>query len=220
VTEILLIRHGETDWNVEKRLQGHSDIALNAEGVRQAAALGRVLRDEPLDAIYSSDLQRARNTAQAIATARGMALQIDAGLRERCYGGFEGLLHDEIHQRYPDDFVAWKARELDVRYPDGVHRSETLREFAARAMSSVSRLASIAGHNKIAVVTHGGVLDTLHRQANSIGYEHPRNFAVLNASINRLKWDGEKFHIVHWADVSHLAQDALDEVDSAKYLGR
>jgi probable phosphoglycerate mutase len=216
VTEILLIRHGETDWNVEKRLQGHSDIPLNSEGMRQAAALGRVLRDEPLDAIFASDLQRARDTAQAIATPRGMALQIDRDLRERCYGAFEGLIHSEINERFPVDFVAWKQRDLDVRYPDGKYRAETLREFAARAMACVSRLASRKDYRRIAVVTHGGVLDTLHRQANSIGYEHPRSFEVLNASINRLKWDGEKFHVLAWADVAHLAHSALDEVDTAK----
>jgi probable phosphoglycerate mutase len=216
VTEILLIRHGETNWNVEKRLQGHSDIALNPEGVRQAAALGRVLQDEPLDAIFASDLQRARDTAQAIATARGMTLQIDKDLRERCYGAFEGLIHSEINEHFPVDFVAWKQRDLDMRYPDGKYRAETLREFAARSMACIRRLASQNGCRKIAIVTHGGVLDTLHRQAASIGYEHPRSFEVLNASINRLKWDGEKFHIVTWADVTHLAHATLDEVDSAQ----
>ena len=211
MTEILLIRHGETDWNVEKRLQGHADIALNAEGRRQAAALGRVLLDEPLDAIYASDLQRARDTAQAIAVPRGMIVHTEPHLRERCYGAFEGLLHHEIHERYPADFVAWKARDLDHRYPAGTHRTETLREFADRALACLTRLAN-GPHRSIAVVSHGGVLDTLHRHAAKLGYEHPRNFDVLNASINRLHWDGKRFHILKWADVSHLAH-TLDEAD-------
>jgi len=216
VTDILLIRHGETEWNVEKRLQGHCDIALNAEGRRQAAALGRALRDEPLDAIFSSDLQRARDTAQAIAAARGMTVQTDPGLRERCFGAFEGLIHSEIGARYPADFLAWKERDLDARYTAGEREAETLREFAARALATVARLAAIDGHERIAVVTHGGVLDTLYRHAHALGYEHPRNFDVLNASINRLKWDGARFHVLQWADVAHLAQTALDETDNAR----
>jgi probable phosphoglycerate mutase len=216
VTEILLIRHGETDWNVEKRLQGHCDIALNREGVRQAVALGRVLRDEPLDAIFASDLQRARDTAQGIADARGMTVQIDAGLRERCFGAFEGLIHSEISERYPADFAAWKERRLDARYTAGERQAETLREFAARALGSVSRLAGMVGHRRIAVVTHGGVLDTLYRHAYDLGYEHPRNFPVLNGSINRLRWNGERFEVLSWADIAHLAQQSLDEVDNAR----
>ena len=107
MTEILLIRHGETDWNVDKRLQGHIDIALNAEGLRQAAALGAVLADEPLDAVFASDLQRARDTAQAVAAPQALPVQIAPTLRERCYGAFEGLRHVEIAQRYPQDYAAW-----------------------------------------------------------------------------------------------------------------
>jgi 2,3-bisphosphoglycerate-dependent phosphoglycerate mutase len=216
VTDILLIRHGETAWNVEKRLQGHCDIALNPEGVRQAAALGCVLRDEPLDAIFSSDLQRARDTAQAIAAVRGMTVQTHPGLRERCFGAFEGLIHSEISERYPMDFVAWKQRDLDARYTAGERQAETLREFAARALGCVARLAGMEGHRRIAIVTHGGVLDTLYRHAYGLGYEHARNFDVLNASINRVKWDGARFHVLQWADVSHLAQTALDEADNAR----
>lgn len=216
MTEILLIRHGETDWNVEKRLQGHYDVALNAEGVRQAAALGRVLRDETLDAIFSSDLQRARDTAQAIAALRGMTVQTDPGLRERCFGAFEGLIQSEISERYPADFQAWKQRDLDARYTAGERQAETLREFSARAFATVARLAGMQGHRRIAVVTHGGVLDTLYRHAYDLGYAHARNFDVLNASVNRLKWDGARFHVLHWADVAHLAQTALDESDNAR----
>lgn len=214
--EILLIRHGETDWNVEKRLQGHSDIALNREGVRQAAALGRFLLDEPLDAIFSSDLLRAFDTAQAIAQPRGMTVQTDAGLRERCFGGFEGLIHPEIAQQYPAHYAAWQRRDFDARYPKGTQDAETLREFAARAMACVAWLASRGGYQKIAIVTHGGVLDTVHRQASNLGYEHARNFEVLNASINRVKWDGTRFHILAWADISHLAHVSLDEADNAR----
>ena len=107
MTEILLIRHGETAWNAKKRLQGHLDIPLNEEGERQALALGRALRDESLDVVFSSDLQRARQTAHAIAAPRGMQVLLDRGLRERCYCAFEGMLYGEIKQRYPESYAAW-----------------------------------------------------------------------------------------------------------------
>lgn len=214
MTELLLIRHGETEWNVEKRLQGHLDVALNREGVRQASALGRRLLDEPFDAIFSSDLQRAFDTAQGIAIPRGMTVQLEPDLRERCFGAFEGLLHPEIGERYPEDYAAWKQRDIDARYPSGERHAETLREFSARSIACINRVASTGGYRKIVIVTHGGVLDSVYRHAMNLGYEHPRDFDVLNAGINRVTWDGATFRIVQWADVSHLAHASLDEGDN------
>ncbi len=212
MTEILLIRHGETDWNVEKRLQGHHDIDLNREGVRQAAALGRALLDEPLDAIFSSDLKRAFGTAQGIAIPRGMQIKLDKGLRERCFGAFEGLIHPEVKSRFPEDYAAWQRRDIDARYPQGEFHAETLREFSNRAVDAITALVS--DYRKVAIVTHGGVLDSVYRRANNMGYEHPRDFDVLNASINRVSWDGAHFRILKWGDVTHLAHAALDKSDN------
>jgi len=218
--EILLIRHGETDWNAERRLQGHLDIPLNAHGRRQAAALGKALLLEPLDAIVASDLQRARQTAEAIGTPRGMAVSIDPGLRERCYGAFEGLRYDEISSVYPEAYAAWQARDLDARYPRGVHAAETMREFFARAVGAVgtiARLASGGGHRKIAMVTHGGVLECAYRAAQGVGLAQARDFEVRNASINRVRWNGAGMQITGWADVAHLDAHTdhavLDEID-------
>ncbi|MGH8806446.1 MAG: histidine phosphatase family protein, partial [Noviherbaspirillum sp.] len=142
MTEILLIRHGETAWNAVKRLQGHLDIPLNEEGERQADALGRALLDEPLDAVISSDLGRARQTADAIAAPRGMPVHIEPGLRERSYGAFEGMLYADIGPRYPEAYAAWQARDIDARFPEGVHVAETLREFSQRAVGAITRIAS------------------------------------------------------------------------------
>jgi probable phosphoglycerate mutase len=153
VTEILLIRHGETDWNAAKRLQGHLDIPLNAEGQRQALALGHALLGEDLDAIISSDLLRARQTAQQIAAPRGMTVQIDADLRERCYGAFEGMLYADIGVRYPEPYAAWKARDIDARFPPGVRIAETLREFSQRSVDAITRLAGQRAYRKIALRT-------------------------------------------------------------------
>ena len=212
VIEILLIRHGETAWNAERRLQGHLDIPLNAEGVRQAAALGRVLRDEPLDAIIASDLQRAIQTAQAIAEPHGMAVMIDAGLRERGFGVLEGLLRTEMAAAFPEAFAAFQARDLDACYPSGVNVAETLREFSARVMQTLSQLVTTGQHKKIVLVTHGGILDCVYRVATGMDLSKPRNFDILNASVNRLIWNGTDFQIKEWSNVTHLTAPGLDEL--------
>lgn len=212
--EILLIRHGETDWNVERRLQGHLDTPLNAEGRRQAAALGKVLSGEALDAVISSDLARAVQTAEAIAAAQGKRVRIEAGLRERCYGAFEGLTYEEISERYPEAYAAWRAHDEDARFPPGKNVAETLREFSARAIGSLIRSGMRENSGKIAVVSHGGVLDCVYRAAAGIGFGPPRDFGIFNAGINRLSLEGGSLRIVRWGDVSHLASETLlDEVD-------
>lgn len=216
MTEILLIRHGETAWNAIKRLQGHIDVPLNEEGERQAAALGVALLNEPLDAIISSDLQRAWQTAHEIAALRGMTVQTDAGLRERCYGAFEGLLYSEIQERYPEAYTAWQSRDIDARFPEGVHKGETLREFSGRVISTITRLVVEGKYRKVALVAHGGVLECAYRAAKGLGFAHKRDFDIFNASVNRFHWDGQALQLVQWGDVSHLKtmeMAVLDEVD-------
>ncbi len=216
--EILLIRHGETSWNADRRLQGHLDIPLNAEGERQAAALGQALAKESLDAVISSDLQRALQTAQAVAAPRDMAVIVDKGLRERCFGAFEGLLHDQIQMSFPEAHAAWKARDPQVRYPAGRHVAETLDELFVRVTQTLSRLLQNRNYRKVALVTHGGVLDCIYRVANNIDIAQPRDFDVFNASINRLRWVNGNMDVLQWADVAHLAHlrhatEVLDEID-------
>ncbi|WP_343722425.1 histidine phosphatase family protein [Herbaspirillum seropedicae] len=213
MTEILLIRHGETDWNVDKRLQGHIDIGLNAAGQRQVLALGEALAAEGIDAVFASDLQRARDTAQAVAGAAGLTVQIDAGLRERCYGAFEGLRHSEIEARYPDAYRQWKARDPDFRYPAGERVAETMREFYERSVQAMQRVLASGRYGKVAIVTHGGVLECVHHWASQTSFAQPRTFDIFNASVNRLHWDGQRAHIRSWGEIGHLQRETLDEVD-------
>lgn len=215
MTEILLIRHGETAWNASKRLQGHLDIPLNTEGERQAAALARALSDEALDAVIASDLQRARQTAEAITAARGMTVRIERGLRERCYGAFEGMLYGEIGQRYPEAYAAWQARDIDARFPEGAHVAETMREFSQRALATITRIAGEGRYRKLALVTHGGVLECAYRAAQGMDFSQARDFPIFNTSINRFVWDGQALTLLQWGDVAHLETReaaALDEV--------
>jgi probable phosphoglycerate mutase len=211
-TNILLIRHGETAWNAERRLQGHLDIPLNEEGERQARLLGEALASEPIDLVVASDLQRARQTAQAVAALRGMPLLIEPGLRERCYGGFEGLLYSEIEQRFPAEFAAWQARDVDAILPSGKNRGESFRQFYARATDAILGLARAYPGRTLALVAHGGVLECAYRMAGKLPLETPRDFKVYNASINRFRVDEDGLVLDSWGEVAHLRPALLDEL--------
>ncbi|WLI89746.1 histidine phosphatase family protein [Massilia sp. R2A-15] len=211
-TNIILIRHGETAWNAERRLQGHIDIALNGEGQRQAEALAAALAGERLDAVIASDLQRALQTAQAVAGARRLPVRQDAALRERCYGGFEGLLYAEIEQRFPREFAAWQARDIDALMPHGARQAESFRQFYARSVGAILSWAEAHPGQSIAIVAHGGVLECAYRAALGLPLETPRNFPVLNASINRFEFAAGKLQLQSWGEVAHLAPRALDEL--------
>lgn len=211
-TQLILIRHGETAWNAERRLQGHIDIGLNGEGQRQADALAAALAGERLDAVIASDLQRALQTAQAVAGGRGLPVHQDAALRERCYGGFEGLLYAEIEQRFPSEFAAWQARDVDALMPHGARQAESFRQFYARSVGAILSWAALHPGQAIAIVAHGGVLECAYRAALGLPLETPRNFPVLNASINRFEVAGGALRLQSWGETTHLAPRALDEL--------
>ncbi len=214
--EVLLIRHGETAWNRVRRMQGHIDIPLNDEGQRQARALGTALSVERPAAIYSSDLQRARATAQPVADAHGMTVRHDPALRERCYGGFEGMMYEELAERFPQAFAQWRARDLHARFPAGEREAETLMEFHQRSVNAVTELVrrhQDCEEGKLVIVTHGGVLDCLYREATELAVDAARNFGIVNAAINRLRWNGQRFSLLQWADAAHLEAAGLDEID-------
>ena len=217
-TTIVLIRHGETAWNAERRLQGHLDIALNAEGERQAAALGRALAGEHIDLVISSDLRRARQTAEAIVLAQSaegateLDVQRDPQLRERCYGGFEGLLYSEIAARFPLEFAAWQARNVDAVLPPGENCGETFRQFYDRATSAILKHAARHPGRTLALVAHGGVLECAYRAALRLPLETPRDFKVHNASVNRFVVEEGKLRLVSWGEVDHLRHAVLDDL--------
>jgi probable phosphoglycerate mutase len=138
VTRLVAIRHGETDWNVDTRIQGQIDIGLNANGRWQARRLGRALAEEGFDAVYSSDLGRAMDTAHAVAVEAGLAVQPRSALRERAFGVFEGMTFAEIEQRFPEEALRWRRRDASF----GPQGGETLADFYARAVAAVADLAA------------------------------------------------------------------------------
>lgn len=209
VTRLIAIRHGETAWNVDKRIQGQIEVALNAHGRWQAQRVAQALAAEPISALYASDLARAWVTAQAIARACGVPLQAEAGLRERRFGSFEGLSYADIAQRWPEQHAAWHRRDPDWSPPDG---GESLRAVRARVAATLDALASRHPGGQIVLVAHGGVMDQLYRLASGQDLQAPRTWALGNAAINRLLWCGPgRLSLVGWADTQHLQEGVLDE---------
>ena len=199
-TRVFVLRHGETDWNVGLRIQGHLDAPLNDRGRWQAEQLAGALQAEALDAIYSSDLGRAAATAQAIARRTGVPVQLDAGLRERAFGIFEGVTYAEVEARWPDEAARWRRREPGFA-PGG---GETLEVFYRRCTTAAAAIAARHPGQTLALVAHGGVLDCLYRAAAGVALGAPRSWHLGNATINRLLWHGEGFTLVGWNDAAHL----------------
>ena len=208
-TRIVAIRHGETAWNVDTRIQGQLDVGLNATGCWQAERVGAALADEPIAAIYTSDLLRAWDTALSISQATSIALQTHEGLRERGFGLFEGKTFGEIALKWPAAAVRWQKR--DPAYaPEG--GGESLIDFRTRITSVVDTLAARHAGSQIVLVAHGGVMDILYRAATRQEIQSPRTWALGNAAINRLLWTPQGLSLVGWADTQHLEDGvALDE---------
>ena len=200
VTRILAVRHGETAWNRDARIQGHTDIALNAHGEWQAAQLAQALREEPIAACYASDLRRAHATAMAVAQHHGLPVETHIGLRERCFGVYEGRSWVQLEADHPAETLAWRKRVPDFAPPGG----ESLLQLQARVVNAVSELAARHHGEQILMVAHGGVLDILYRAATHLELQAPRSWELTNTAINRLLWTPEGLSLVGWADTTHL----------------
>lgn len=212
-TRLCLVRHGETAWNAERRIQGQLDQPLSAVGHAQARAAASWLapgraRTAAFAAIYSSDLTRARQTAEAAALQLGLPITLRPELRERHYGVFQTLTYNEIRSRYPREYARFEAREIDFACPGG---GESLRRFSERVVSCAEEIAARHAGGQALIFTHGGVLDILHRQAGSRPLSAPRDFEIPNAAFNWMEVRGGRWSIVAWADRGHLIE-ALDEI--------
>ncbi|CAM5785581.1 histidine phosphatase family protein [Rhizobacter fulvus] len=206
-TRVLAIRHGETAWNVDGRIQGQLDVPLNETGRWQVHRLALAVAEEDIAAVYSSDLLRALETAQAVARGSGDPVVTDTGLRERGFGTFEGMSYAEINERWPDMGERWRRRDPTFGAPGG----ETLNDFYARSIAAASRLAALHPGQTIALVSHGGVMDCLYRAATRVALDAPRSWQLGNAAINRLLYTPQGFTLVGWSDTYHLDDDSRDE---------
>jgi probable phosphoglycerate mutase len=207
-TRFIVLRHGETAWNAQGRIQGHLDSPLNEEGMAQALLVAERLAAEPFDHFYSSDLGRALQTSQPLADRTGRQPIPERQLRERGLGVFQGLTAAECQQAYPGDYRRFHGREPDHAMPDG----ESIRELNRRVSAVFEMLADRHAGGCVLAVTHGGVLDALYRHVTRMPLEQPRDFPVYNASINRVRREPGGWILESWGDISHLTRDAaLDD---------
>jgi probable phosphoglycerate mutase len=213
-TRIIAVRHGETAWNVDTRIQGQLDIDLNSRGRWQAERVADALADETIDAIYASDLLRAKTTALAIAaktpSPEARNVRLHQGLRERGFGIFEGLTYAQISNDWPDESRRWRQRDPHFA-PEG---GESLVQLRKRVADTLYALASQHMGEQIVLVAHGGIMDALYRLATQQDISAPRTWELGNAAINRLLWTPESLTLVGWADVRHLDDSTIDEISA------
>jgi probable phosphoglycerate mutase len=218
-TEFILIRHGETDWNRELRFQGHIDVPLNDMGHEQARRLGLRLAGEPVQQLVSSDLMRAQQTAAPAARQLGLEILTTVTLREQNFGIVEGMRADEIQARHPRAWEDWLQFREDHAMPEG----ESPRQFHARIIEALGRIATENTGQRLLVVTHGGVLDMVWRTARGLGLNGPRQSDIPNAGFNRIRIadaaQPDQIEIVDWADTRHLADlPAQPTYDQRRHL--
>jgi alpha-ribazole phosphatase len=176
---LFLARHGLTTWNSANRYQGQQDIPLSETGLRQAQALGRRLRSEVIDIIYTSDLSRAWQTAQAVlAFHPHLAALPDPRLRELCFGAWEGLAHSEVEQRYPQELAAWIVDPFNQPAPGG----ESLRQLTERVQAVLDELQTEPAEN-VLIVAHGGSLQVMICLVLELPVKHYWQFRLDNASL-------------------------------------
>jgi probable phosphoglycerate mutase len=200
MSQLILIRHGETEWNRERRMQGHADSPLSEKGLRQAILLAQRMKKIEFKAFYSSDSGRAAETARFITDATGRPVLLEPRLRERNFGVFEGLTGPEMQERHPEAYARFKNREPDYVVPGG----ESARAFRDRALACLAEIATRHENELVVVVTHGLVCDVAYRAAYGLDLMAPRNFELVNAGINRFRFDGAAWHCEVWGDAGHL----------------
>lgn len=213
MTEIWLVRHGETPWNVESRVQGWEDIPLNENGILQAQALAQHIKrlnesGDKLDAIYSSDLKRAHHTASIVAESIGLPLLVEPGVRERHFGVLQGLIYNDMELHQPEAYRIWRSRDPDLDMPEG----ESLGFFHQRVVGAINSLAAKHPGERIMVVSHGGAMDIIWRHASQVGLQADRKAPLLNASLNRLSVSPESWKILSWGEVDHLGNASQNDV--------
>lgn len=208
MTRLILVRHGETDWNRQLRFQGQVDVPLNATGREQAGRVARRLADSGIDRVVSSDLSRARQTAEPLAellARRGAPDPIESALlREQSFGLVDGMSVDEIKRQHPAAWNEWVGFDADWAFENG----ESTRRFHARVLQGLQELVRAHAGQTLAVVTHGGVLDMVWRSARALSLHGPRETHIPNGGVNQVQVhvenDAHRLDIVDWADIAHL----------------
>ncbi|MFO1380992.1 MAG: histidine phosphatase family protein [Chitinivorax sp.] len=207
-TRFCFVRHGETDWNVQRRLQGHIDTPLNQIGLAQAEATAHGLRGHRFDALYCSDLIRTLQTARYAAQLLDLPIHLRSALRERHFGAFQGLTYGEAEHHFPADYARFKVRDPGYAILDD---GESLLQHRERVQACLLQIAADHPGQTVLIVTHGGVLDIVYRLATGLDMAAPRDFGIPNAALNWLSHSAGNWQLLQWADQAHL-EAALDEL--------
>ncbi|MBI4302262.1 MAG: histidine phosphatase family protein [Chloroflexi bacterium] len=200
---LILVRHGETSWNQERRIQGHSDVELNTLGEKQGESLGQVLKNQPITAIYSSPLQRALKTAQSIACYHHLPVNTDPNLMEIDHGELEGLTTEEMRSRYPDFLKRWTADSAEATIPGG----EPLTQLQSRAWEAIQRIRALHPQETVVLVGHRFVLGAILCRAIGLSLSHFRRLTLAIASMSILDWNGERASLTLLNDTCHLTKE-------------
>lgn len=200
MTTVFFIRHGQTEWNKALRYQGHSDIALTDEGLRQAELVAARLAHEPFSAIYSSDLSRARITAEMVAQKHGLSVETMPDFREVKFGKWEGLYYNQIHDGWPAEMDKFFLQPGQVMIPDG----ETFHEVKTRTDRALAKIKARHDGQCVAVVTHGGAIRTMLCSALGISLDLLWCFRQDNTAVNIVEYES-KYNILRLVnDANHL----------------
>ena len=198
-TEIILIRHGETEWNSQKRMQGHSNSDLSEVGRGQIQALGELMKNVSFDHIYSSDSLRTRQTAEAITQYSGHTLQFDQRIREKNLGVFEGLTSTEAKERHPEVYSLFKTAGANYVIDEG----ESTQQLLERALEFIEEIRLRHPQERVVMVTHGGVVRVLMKHALGLSIDAPTRFIIKNTGIFGLIWN-ENWLVTQMGGVYHL----------------
>lgn len=200
MTKVILVRHGQTLWNLEMKYQGHCDIALTEKGLKQAELAANSLANEEISAIYASDLDRALKTAESIAQKHKLQVVAIPGLREIHFGQWEGLTYDTINSEWSETMAKLFTHPDEIQIPGG----ETFREVKERATSALSKLIEKHPNETIVVVSHGGTIRTLLCAALNIHLNYLWNIKQDNTAINILEYHDKQVVVSLVNDTHHL----------------
>jgi probable phosphoglycerate mutase len=200
MTKLILIRHGETDWNASGRLQGHRPVSLNERGHKQARAIANRLKTSTFHALYSSDLKRTLQTAEAIVGCSPCPIQTDPRLREWDLGILSGLSHAEAEAQHPQAYTIYKFNRVNESIPNG----ESIHSRFTRVTACLEELSSRHPHQTLVIVTHGGPLADCYRRTTHLSLDEPVGVELYNAGLNLITIDSGAWSLDTWGDIDHL----------------
>ncbi len=205
-TLLVVVRHGETEWNVTKQLQGQQNSELTNLGKEQAEQTTEALRYNKFDALYTSNLKRSIETAQIVNQYHHLEILTDSSLAERNFGIMEGRTSKELQEEYPEIYSKYLSRETKYQIPGG----ESLESFFKRVKTGLNSIIEQNTGKRILIITHGGVLDCMIRIIFDYPLRAPRQFSIYNASINIISITRGTWFLEQWGSISHHKGSSLN----------